>query len=94
VSGSTQCPHSDLDFDIHVTGMVDSNVSHLRLRARCKICNKRMRLSRGLNMGCSSKFPTRDSEEGGLGVMLPMLAEDEEPSKEYGFGMVMREVIG
>ncbi len=55
---TAQCPHSDLDINVHLTSMVDSNVGSLHLWAVCKICLKRMNLGRGLPMGASSRGPT------------------------------------
>lgn len=82
---SGQCPHSDLDINFHLTSMVDSNVGSLHLWARCKICDKRMNFGRGLSMGASSRGPSRDSEPEKLGVLIPMIAEGDEPTKEWGF---------
>ena len=82
---SAQCPHSDLEINCHVTTMVDSNVGSFHLWAKCKICDKRMNFGRGLPMGASSRGPSRDSEPEKLGILIPMIAEGDEPSKEYGF---------
>lgn len=65
--------------------MVDSNVGSMHVWATCKICNKRMNFGRGLSMGASSRGPTRDSEPEKLGILIPMIAEGDEPSKEWGF---------
>lgn len=81
---SSQCPHSDLDINFHLTSMVDSNVGSLHLWASCKICGKRMNFGRGLARGASSRGPTRDSEET-VGILIPMIAEGDEPTKEWGF---------
>lgn len=83
MSGSTQCPHSDIAFHQHVTGFVDSNVSSVVVTAKCNICGKRMKLDRGLPMGATSRGPTQAGDDS-LGIMFPMIAEDEEPSKEWG----------
>lgn len=82
---SAQCPHSDLDINFHLTTMVDSNVGSMHLSATCKICGKRMNFGRGLSMGASSRGPSRDSEPDKLGILIPMIAEGDEPSKEWGF---------
>ncbi len=92
MSASTQCPHSDLQFDVHHTGMVDSNVGSVTVKATCNICGARMRLSRGLPMGASSLGPTIEPDTDGLGIMFPVIAEGEEPNKEWGFVMT-RQVI-
>lgn len=92
MSASARCRHSDLHFDIHHTGMSDSNVGSVRLAAKCNICGARMRLSRGLPMGASSQHPTIDPDTGGLGIMFPVIAEGEDPDKEWGFS-VTRQVI-
>jgi hypothetical protein len=81
---SGQCPHSDLAMNFHLTTMVDSNVGSLHLWATCKICDKRMNFGRGLSMGASSRGPSRDSEDK-LGILIPMIAEGDEPTKEWGF---------
>ena len=84
---SAQCPHSDLDVGIHVTTMVDSNVGSFHLWATCKICSRRMNFGRGLAMGASSRFPTRDSEPEKLGILIPMIAEGDDATKEWGFAL-------
>lgn len=92
MSGSVQCPHTDLDFDIRVTKMIDSNVGSLRLRASCKTCGARIRLNRGVPMGASSRFPTADAEMHYGGILIPMLADGEEPSKEWGVALSVKQV--
>lgn len=82
---SAQCPHSDLAFNFHMTSMVDSNVGSLHLWVTCKICEKRMNLGRGLSMGASSRGPSRDSEPDKLGILIPLIAEGDEATKEWGF---------
>jgi hypothetical protein len=72
--------------------MVDSNVSSLHLWAICKICLKRMNFQRGLSMGASSRGPSRDSEPDKLGILIPMIAEGDEPTKEWGFFLEARVV--
>lgn len=87
MNASAQCPHSDLDINFHLTVMEDSNVASFHVWATCKLCTKRMNFQRGLAMGASSRFPTRDSEPEKLGILIPMIAEGEEPSKEWGFAL-------
>lgn len=83
---SGQCPHSDLDINFHLTSMVDSNVGSLHLWATCKICDKPMNFGRGLAMGVSSRGPSRCSEPGRVGgILIPMIADGDEPNKEWGF---------
>jgi hypothetical protein len=81
---SAQCPHSDMDIHFHMMVMVDSNVGSLHVWASCKVCGKKLALNRGLPRGASSLGPTRDSEET-LGLLIPVIAEGEEPTKEWGF---------
>lgn len=92
MSGSTQCPHSDIDYHMHYTSMSDSNVGSLQITAACKICGKRLKLSRGLHMGAHSNVPTIAPDTDGLGILLPVIAEGEEATKEWGF-TVQRKVI-
>lgn len=74
--------------------MSDSNIASIRLKAVCKICGKKMVLHRGCPMGASSRFPTKSSEDDdNQGILIPMIAEDEEPTKEWGFA-VTRTIIG
>lgn len=82
---SAQCPHSDLDINVHITTMVDSNVGSLHIWAKCKICDRQINLGRGLPMGASSRGPSRDSEPEKHGILIPMIAEGDEPTKEWGF---------
>lgn len=86
MSASATCPHSDLHFEHRVNLMVDSNVHSLDLRVRCNICGARMHLSRGLPMGATSHGPTRSIDDTGdtLGILIPFIAEGEEPTKEWG----------
>jgi hypothetical protein len=81
---SGQCPHSDIDINFHLTTMVDSNVGSMHIWATCKICEKKMNFGRGLAMGASSRFPTRDSEPDKCGILIPMIAEGDEASREWG----------
>lgn len=90
---SAQCPHSDYHVEAHLTTMVDSNVGSLHIWARCKVCDKRLDLGRGLPMGASSRQPTRDSEPDKRGILIPVIAEGEEPTKEWGATLSLR-VIG
>lgn len=82
---SGQCPHSDLDINFHMTSMIDSNVGSLHVWVRCKVCDKRLNLGRGLARGASSQGPSRDSEPEKLGILIPVIAEGDDPSKEWGF---------
>lgn len=36
-------------------------------------------------MGASSNGPTRDSEPDKRGILIPMIADGDEPTKEWGF---------
>ena len=36
-------------------------------------------------MGASSRGPSRDSEPEKLGILIPMIADGDEPTKEWGF---------
>ncbi len=85
-SASTQCPHSDVAFDLNYNHMADSNVHSLEVKAKCNICGVKMNLGRGLAMGASSLFSTR-AFDGNLGILIPVLAEGETPSKEWGFAL-------
>lgn len=44
-------------------------------------------------MGANSKRPTQDSESDKLGILIPVIAENEEPSKNWGF-TISRTIIG
>lgn len=44
-------------------------------------------------MGASSQGPTIEGDTDGLGVLLPVIAENEEPDKEWGF-VITRTVVG
>lgn len=82
---SAQCPHSDLALNFHLTSMVDSNIGSLSLWATCKICSRAMNFARGLPMGASSRVPTRDCEpDRPGGVLIPMIADGDDPTKEWG----------
>lgn len=75
MTGSTQCPHSDLHIELKNVGMDDSNIHYLEIKARCKICEKDM-VFRGLTLGLTPNHPT--SELGGYEARLPFLGEGEE----------------
>ncbi len=77
MNASTQCPHSDLHFDLNHVGLADTNVHYLEIKARCKICEKPM-VFRGLPLGLTPYHPT--GEVGGFEARLPFLAEGEELS--------------
>lgn len=76
MSGSTQCPHSDLHFHLHNQGFHDTNVHYLEVKATCKICNKPM-IFRGCPLGLTPAHPTMSLD--GTEIRLPFLGEDEEP---------------
>jgi hypothetical protein len=42
VSGSTQCPHPELDFDLNVASFGDTNIRYLEVLGRCKTCEQRI----------------------------------------------------
>ncbi|MCG8595652.1 MAG: hypothetical protein MI785_14990 [Kiloniellales bacterium] len=77
MSATSQCPQSDLHFDIRHVRMEDSNIHYLEVKARCKICGSPM-VFRGLPLRVSPEQPT--GELGGYEARLPMLGEGEEPS--------------
>lgn len=91
MSASSQCPHSDINFDINHVHMTDSNIASVQITAQCKICGVAMRLDRGLPWGANSRHPTHASDTEG-GILIPMIANGEEPTKEYGF-TITRAVI-
>ncbi len=79
MSGSTQCPHSDLHFEINNQGFHDTNLHYLEIRAKCNTCGKPM-CFRGLPLGLSPHRPT--GELGGYEVRLPFVGEGEELQNE------------
>jgi hypothetical protein len=83
MSGSSQCPHSDLHFDIKHIHLQDSNVAYVEMKARCTICQKPM-VFRGLPLGLSPNQPTGELD--GHEVRLPIIGEGEEPTgNQIGF---------
>jgi len=92
MSASSKCPHMDLHCDFHLTSMRDSNVHSLQLTARCNLCGKRLKLSRGLAMGASSRGPSIAADTDFLGILIPVIAEGEEPDKEWGFFLSVTKV--
>lgn len=83
MTASTQCPHSDLHFDLNHVHLADSNVHYLEVKARCNICEKQM-VFRGLPLGLSPAQPT--GSLGGDEVRLPFIGQDEEPTgSQIGF---------
>jgi len=83
MSGSAQCPRSDLHFDIHHAGFSDCSIHYLEIKARCKICDKRM-VFQGLPLGMTPHHPT-GALDGGE-ARLPFLGEGEElTGKVIGF---------
>lgn len=77
MSGSAQCPHTDLHFDLNNVHFADASIHYLEIKARCKICDKPM-VFRGLPLGLSPHHPT--GELGGYEVRLPFVGEGEEPT--------------
>lgn len=83
MNASTQCPHSDLHFEIRNVGFSDTNLHYLEIKARCKICELPM-VFRGLPLGLTPAHPT--GELGGQEARLPFLADGEEMTgKVAGF---------
>jgi hypothetical protein len=74
-TASSQCPHSDLDINVHHQAFVDSSIHYLEIKARCRTCDKPM-LFRGAPFGFSPQQPTMAVD--GSEIRLPFLAEDEE----------------
>jgi len=83
MSASTQCPHSDLEINIHNVGMTDSNIRYMEVKALCKLCLKPIAF-RGAPLGVSPMHPTMALD--GQEIRLPFLAEGEEyDGKSIGF---------
>lgn len=74
MSGSVQCPHSDLHFDLNNVCLTDTNLHYLEIKAKCNTCEKKM-IFRGLPHGVSPSRPTGDID--GSEARLPFLAEGE-----------------
>ncbi|MBX3482523.1 hypothetical protein [Phenylobacterium sp.] len=75
MSGSAQCPHTDVHFDLNVARFGDTNVGYLEIVGRCKICDAPMRF-RGAPLGVTPAHPTMALD--GSEIRLPFLFGDEE----------------
>jgi len=83
MSGSTQCPHSEVHFNLKVVNLADSNIHYLEITGRCKVCDKALAF-RGCPFGVTPAHPTMAID--GSEITIPFLCEDEEPSgKLLGF---------
>lgn len=89
MSASTQCPHSDLHFEIHHQGFDDSSIHYLEIKASCKTCGKRM-IFRGAPFGLTPAHPTMAID--GSEMRLPFLGEGEELTGKV-IGFVGRQVV-
>lgn len=85
MSGSTQCPHSDLHYSLHHVGLADTNLHYLEITGHCKICEKKL-MFRGAPMGMSLEQPCISPD--GQEIRLPFLCEGEEiQGNQIGFAV-------
>lgn len=75
MSGSTQCPHSDLHFHLNNSGFGDTNLHYLEIKASCKVCDKPM-VFRCNAFGVLPDQPTVSIDR--TEIVLPFMAEGEE----------------
>lgn len=81
--GSTQCPHSDVHFNLKNVGFADTNIHYLEITGRCALCDKKLTF-RGCPLGVSPAHPTMTL--GGEEIRIPFLCEGEEPTgNQIGF---------
>jgi hypothetical protein len=40
MSASTQCPHSDVHFELNLASFGDTNIRYLEVKGRCKVCDE------------------------------------------------------
>ena len=72
--GSSQCPHSDLHFNLNNAAFGNTNLHYLEITAKCTICNTDM-VFRGPT-GMSADLPACSLD--GKEIRLPFLAENED----------------
>ena len=88
MSGSQQCPHSDVHFDLEHICLKDSSIHYLQIKGRCKICSKTIEF-RGLPFGVTPAHPTMAVD--GSEIVIPFLGEGEELTGQK-IGFVGRQV--
>lgn len=88
MSGSSQCPHSDLHFHLNNAYFGDTNIHYLEIKAHCNICKAPM-VFRGLPAGLSPEHPTASID--GQEAVLPFLAADEDlTGKPFGYSVSIK----
>ena len=86
MSGSTQCPQSDVAFHINMASFGDTNIRFLEVSGSCNICGAEMRF-RG-PAGLSPNQPTVSI--GGEEASLPFMFGDETyDGKATGFSVAV-----
>lgn len=75
MSGSTQCPHSDVHPHLNEARFGNTNIRYLEVSGRCKICDQPIRF-RGAPLGMTPTHPTMALD--GSEIVLPFLFGDEE----------------
>lgn len=86
------CKHKNLEFKLEHVHMDDCNVGAVKLAARCRDCQVKMALGRGLMVGASSMMATADGLDGD--ILIPCMGLGETPDKEWGFTLRLHEVPG
>lgn len=74
MSGSFQCPHSDVNFALNVASFGDTNIRYLEISGRCTICDAPM-VFQGFPLGISPTTPTGSCD--GQEVTLPVMFGEE-----------------
>lgn len=74
MSGSTQCPHSAVKYELNLAAFGDTNIRYLEIRAHCTICDAQM-VFQGMPAGISPTQPT--ASFCGFEASLPVMFGDE-----------------
>jgi hypothetical protein len=77
MSGSTQCPHSDIGWHLSHVAFHDATIHYLEIKGVCNVCEAAVTF-RGLPFGMTPAHPTMAVD--GSEVTLPFMLGDEEPA--------------
>ena len=74
MTGSSQCPHSDVHYHLNLAAFGDTNLRYVEISGHCKLCSAQMLFRGRMGMGPSEPGISPDGSE----VRLPMLFAGED----------------
>lgn len=84
MTGSTQCPHNDVHYNLNLAAFGDTNLRYLEITGRCKICNAPLRFRGPMGVAPDVAKISVDRET----LHAPLLFGDEQlTGSPVGYGI-------